>query len=552
MPDSQPLRGRDIVCVGFADWDTELWTNQHHLMSRLARREPGAVRRVARPAPAAARRARPHADRAPAAPRPAPPRAVDGRPRALAARAPAARQPARARAQRAPAARAGAPRCARGSASSDPILWAYVPQAEAADRHAEPSLSSTTASMTSPRTSASTRPASAPPRTASRRAPTSCSRARRRSPSGCARLRPRHRRPQRRRHRAVRAGARAGAPRPRARRPAAPADRLHRRDRHRPSSTSRCCSSSRAAPEWSLCARRPGRAGRPPRRRLARCRRAEHAPARPPPLRALPEVLRGADAGLIPYARNELTESIFPMKVYEYLAAGLPVVATPLPALADVDRGRERRGRRRLSPPARAGARAGHPGAPRRALARAPPRTPGSGACRRSPPRCTRCERPAGQHATRRYSAAGRPCAPTASRAPSRRTGGLTLLYARFGAAEPDAAFRAIPRIELREAVPSRGPSRLAPTRARGSRGCPRHSPAASRRELSPAPRALAAEPVAARDRRRPDRGRRAAGLARRRPVIYNAHNLESGFRHELGGLYSRGARRCATSSALC
>ncbi len=30
------LRGKDIVCVGFADWDTELWTNQHHLMSRLA------------------------------------------------------------------------------------------------------------------------------------------------------------------------------------------------------------------------------------------------------------------------------------------------------------------------------------------------------------------------------------------------------------------------------------------------------------------------------------------------------------------------------------
>ena len=30
------LQGRDIVCVGFADWDTELWTNQHHLMARLA------------------------------------------------------------------------------------------------------------------------------------------------------------------------------------------------------------------------------------------------------------------------------------------------------------------------------------------------------------------------------------------------------------------------------------------------------------------------------------------------------------------------------------
>lgn len=48
----------------------------------------------------------------------------------------------------------------------------------------------------------------------------------------------------------------------------------------------------------------------------------------------LPDALRGAAAGLIPYQRNELTASVFPMKVYEYLAAGLPVVATPLPALA--------------------------------------------------------------------------------------------------------------------------------------------------------------------------------------------------------------------------
>jgi glycosyltransferase involved in cell wall biosynthesis len=48
-------------------------------------------------------------------------------------------------------------------------------------------------------------------------------------------------------------------------------------------------------------------------------------------------VLRAADAGLIPYARNALTDSIFPMKVYEYLAAGLAVIATPLPALAGVE-----------------------------------------------------------------------------------------------------------------------------------------------------------------------------------------------------------------------
>ncbi len=55
------------------------------------------------------------------------------------------------------------------------------------------------------------------------------------------------------------------------------------------------------------------------------------------PYEQLPSVLRAADAGVIPYARNELTNSIFPMKVYEYLAAGLPVVATPLPSLANVD-----------------------------------------------------------------------------------------------------------------------------------------------------------------------------------------------------------------------
>ena len=53
------------------------------------------------------------------------------------------------------------------------------------------------------------------------------------------------------------------------------------------------------------------------------------------PYLELPEVLRGADVALVPYAINDLTRSVFPMKVYEYLAAGLPVVTTPLPALAE-------------------------------------------------------------------------------------------------------------------------------------------------------------------------------------------------------------------------
>jgi glycosyltransferase involved in cell wall biosynthesis len=57
----------------------------------------------------------------------------------------------------------------------------------------------------------------------------------------------------------------------------------------------------------------------------------------PRPVERLPEVLRGADAGLIPYLVNDLTRSVFPMKVYEYMAAGLPVLATPLPALEGVE-----------------------------------------------------------------------------------------------------------------------------------------------------------------------------------------------------------------------
>ena len=38
----------------------------------------------------------------------------------------------------------------------------------------------------------------------------------------------------------------------------------------------------------------------------------------------LPAVLRGAAAGLIPYRDSRLTASIFPMKLYEYLSAGVP------------------------------------------------------------------------------------------------------------------------------------------------------------------------------------------------------------------------------------
>jgi glycosyltransferase involved in cell wall biosynthesis len=47
----------------------------------------------------------------------------------------------------------------------------------------------------------------------------------------------------------------------------------------------------------------------------------------------LPGYLKGFDVCTIPYICNTLSESIFPLKLFEYLAAGRPVVATPLPEL---------------------------------------------------------------------------------------------------------------------------------------------------------------------------------------------------------------------------
>lgn len=47
----------------------------------------------------------------------------------------------------------------------------------------------------------------------------------------------------------------------------------------------------------------------------------------------LPHYLAAMDVGLIPFKRNDVTFHADPIKAYEYLAAGLPVVATDMPAL---------------------------------------------------------------------------------------------------------------------------------------------------------------------------------------------------------------------------
>ncbi len=121
---------------------------------------------------------------------------------------------------------------------------------------------------------------------------------------------------------------------------------------------------------------------------------------------------------------------------------------------------------------------------------------------------------------------------------------GIDVLYARFGAAEPDAAFRAIPGVELHEAVPSRGLRRLLSYAAARRAGIPDGFARGISRELASSAAALAQES---------ERGRVIAdgpiaaaalsGLARRRPVIYNAHNLESGFRGEVRSLSERELR---------
>ncbi len=46
------------------------------------------------------------------------------------------------------------------------------------------------------------------------------------------------------------------------------------------------------------------------------------------PYETIPDVLRRFDAGLIPFRYSALTRGVNPNKLYEYLAAGLPVIAT--------------------------------------------------------------------------------------------------------------------------------------------------------------------------------------------------------------------------------
>lgn len=329
------LRGKDIVCVGFADWETELWTNQHHLMSRLAHenkvlfveslglRQPQlAGRDIAR----MLRRLRRGL---------APPRTIDGLHVLSPLVIPAHRFAAVRRLNAALLPRI-VRRATRRLHMSKPILWGYAPQAECLigtlapsfvvyhcvdDVASQPGVDAASFRAAEQRFAAAADLvlASSPPLAerlegvaervtyapnvadvdlfASALERGDCD-------AAVERLRP---------PRIVFTGAIVET-------------KLD---------LELIVELARLRPDWSFALVGPVGPGAPgtdvaqlrsePNVHLLGTRRYTE----------LPDVLRCADAAFIPYEINPLTSSVFPMKVYEYLAAGLPVVSTPLPSLRD-------------------------------------------------------------------------------------------------------------------------------------------------------------------------------------------------------------------------
>ncbi|HWO57061.1 MAG TPA: glycosyltransferase [bacterium] len=98
----------------------------------------------------------------------------------------------------------------------------------------------------------------------------------------------------------------------------------------RPIDTELLCEVFRDNPEWHLVMIGPVTSGADAAR-LRRLPNAHFLGARP--FDALPAILRKLDVGLIPHRVTAFTEGMRPLKLAEYLSAGLPVAATPLPEL---------------------------------------------------------------------------------------------------------------------------------------------------------------------------------------------------------------------------
>jgi len=127
--------------------------------------------------------------------------------------------------------------------------------------------------------------------------------------------------------------------------------------------------------------------------------------------------------------------------------------------------------------------------------------------------------------------------------------GPVDLLYARFGAPAPGREFASIDGVRLHEVRPTRGPRRVVAVARALAAGAPRPVARGVSAELAEAATRLDAghERVIADD---PMAAVALSGLARRRPVIYSAANLESAFRTDWGPHVAAFERRVLERSA--
>ena len=340
-PVGPALRGRTVVCVGFAEWDAELWTNQQHLMSRLARhndvlfveslglRRPQLagrdLRRLARRLVTGLRGPRRR-----------------GRVRVLSPLVLPLHSSARIRALNAWLLRAQVRRAvaAGGGRSTDdrgPVLWSYVPQAEVLLDDLAPA---DVVYHCVDDIAAQKGIDAAAFRAAEDRFVTRADLVVTSAPALADRLRPRARALLHAPNVADTAlfatalepgpvdAAVAALPGPRiVFTGAVVATKLD---------LELLAGLARARPAWSVVLVGPVGLGDPSTDVSALAAEPNVHLVGARPYAALPAVLRGADVAVVPYRITELTRSIFPMKVYEYLAAGVPVVTTLLPALAGV------------------------------------------------------------------------------------------------------------------------------------------------------------------------------------------------------------------------
>jgi glycosyltransferase involved in cell wall biosynthesis len=330
-----PLAGRDVVCVGFNDWDNEVWTNQHHLMSRLAANgsrvlfiESLGLRRPSLGSSRDLRRMARRLRRGLSSPRRA------GNVEVLSPLVLPLHSSRPVRWLNARLLRVRVGRVARGRGFSHPVLWGYVPQAEVLMSTLDPELVvyhcvddiASQEHIDAPSFLAAEERFARRADLVIASSPALADRMRRLSPNVL--LAP---------------NVADTASFARALEPGPVDEALIALPEPRIVFVGSIAAKkldfallialARARRGWTFALIGPIGLGDPGTDVSALTREPNIYLLGPRAHEDLPRVLRSAAVGVIPYRRSQLTTSIFPMKVYEYLAAGLPVVASGLPSL---------------------------------------------------------------------------------------------------------------------------------------------------------------------------------------------------------------------------